>query len=173
MTTKKLIWVLFRILVIVGWIVGSAIQVGAETMNYKCYSHVVKADYGLIGDVEDHTFGMETRRSICVFENGDVATGIAFVAGDYIKGAGSNTSYATTTFADGSTIITKRQMAVTAPGGGLASGALKGEIIKGTGRFEGIKGSITSRTKWLPVEKGEAGPKTITEYIITYTLPAK
>ena len=35
MATKKPIWVLFGILVISAWILGSAIQVGAETLMRK------------------------------------------------------------------------------------------------------------------------------------------
>ena len=54
-----------------------------------------------------------------------------------------------------------------------ASGGWTGEIIKGTGRFEGIKGTQTAKAKYLPVEKGEAGPKGIGEGTITYTLPSK
>lgn len=47
------------------------------------------------------------------------------------------------------------------------------EIIKGTGRFEGIKETQAGKAKYLPVEKGEAGPKGIAEGTITYTLPPK
>jgi hypothetical protein len=170
---KKLMFALFCILVISTWAFGSAIQAAAETMNFKTYSYVVKSETVSIGDVEDHILGLETRRGFSLFENGDVATGILFVMGDYIKGLGSNTSYGTITFLDGSTIMTKRQMTITASEGASDSGGLKGEIIKGTGRFEGIKGTITQKTKWLPLEKGEAGRKTISEVTITYTLPSK
>ena len=47
------------------------------------------------------------------------------------------------------------------------------EIIKGTGRFEGSKGTHTGKAKFLPVEKGEAGPKGIGEGTYTFTLPSK
>jgi hypothetical protein len=173
MAIKKSIWVLFGILVISAWVLGSTIQAGAETMNFKAYSYVVKAEEVLIGDVEDHIVSLVTRRGFYLLENGDVATGIAYIIGDYIKNVGSNTSYGTITFADGSTIMTRRQMTITRPGGASASGGLQGEIIKGTGRFEGIKGTITQKTKFLPLEKGEAGNKTISEVTITCTLPSK
>ena len=173
MSTRKSMWFFLGTFVITAWVLGPTIQAGAETMNCKAYSIVVKAEEALIGDVEDHTLSLQTRRGFWLFENGEVATGIVIVMGDYIKGVGSNTSYGTVTFADGSTIITRRQMTVTGSGGASASGALKGEIIKGTGRFEGIKGTITQKTKMLPREKGEPGPKTINEVTITYTLPPK
>jgi hypothetical protein len=50
---------------------------------------------------------------------------------------------------------------------------MSSEIIKGTGRFEGIKGTHTSKLKFFPVDKWEAGPKGIGEGTYTYTLPAK
>jgi hypothetical protein len=140
-------------------------------MNCKGYTFVVKAEQVSIGGVEDHFLRLETRRGFYLFENGEVATAILFISGDFIKGSGSNISYATITFADGSTIVTRRQMTVT--GGASASGGVKGEIIKGTGRFEGIKGTLTSKSKWFPLEKGEIGPKGIAEATITYTLPPK
>ena len=42
MATKKSILALFGILVVSVWILESAIQAGAETMNYKFYTYTVK-----------------------------------------------------------------------------------------------------------------------------------
>jgi hypothetical protein len=48
------------------------------------------------------------------------------------------------------------------------------EIIKGTGRFEGIKGTHAAKgAKFIPGEKWEAGPKLIHEGTYTFTLPPK
>jgi len=47
------------------------------------------------------------------------------------------------------------------------------QIIKGTGRFEGVKGSRTVKVKYLPMEKDELGQKGYGEGTITYTLPSK
>jgi hypothetical protein len=106
-------------------------------------------------------------------ENGEVATQIAVILGDFINQSGSTILYTTMTFADGSTIIMKRQGAQEGTVGGPSASRGTGEIIKGTGRFEGIKGTGTGTSKLFPVEKGEAGPKSIGEFILTYTLPPK
>ena len=53
------------------------------------------------------------------------------------------------------------------------SSAWTSEIIKGTGRFDGIKGTQSVKTKYLPLGKGEVAPKGYGEGTITYTLPPK
>jgi hypothetical protein len=92
--------------------------------------------------------------------------------GDNIR-IGSATQYRTMTFADGSTIIVKAQTTVEGTVAGVSAARTKREIIKGTGRFEGIKGTGTTTVKYLPLEKGELGPKGIGEGTLTYTLPSK
>jgi len=174
MTTKKSMWVLFGILVISAWVLGSAIQAGAETMNYKSYSYVLKAEDVPVGDVEGHTVGIVMRRAFYVFESGEVATTNSVSTRDLVNGVGSTVQYTTINFTDGSTIIIKSQ----GKGSGTAtapqtSGGLTSEILKGTGRFEGIKGTQAAKIRYLPAEKGEGAQKGIGEAIITYTLPPK
>ena len=168
MAARKSMWVLFGILVISAWVLGSANGVGAETLNYKFYSYVIKTEKFPIGDVEEHAVDLYVRGAFYVFENGEVATAYGVSTGDTIKGAGSFMQYLTLTFPDGSTIIRKDQATRTGEGISRTS-----EIIKGTGRFEGIKGTHTAKGKPLPVENWEAGPKVIGEGTYTYTLPSK
>lgn len=63
-------WVLFGILVISAWVLGSAIQAGAETMNFKLYTYVRKGEIVPIDDVEGHIVNLLVRRSFYAFENG-------------------------------------------------------------------------------------------------------
>jgi hypothetical protein len=172
MATKKSMFVLFGILSISVWILGSAIQVGAETLNYKAYTYVTKGERVPIDDVEGHTMGFQTRKAFCVFENGEVATQNMVLYNDLTKGSGPSLMYSTLTFADGSTIIMKVQVTVETVAGSSAAKMTR-EIIKGTGRFEGIKGTGTTNIKYLPVEKDEAGAKGYGEGTIIYTLPSK
>jgi hypothetical protein len=168
MATKKSKCVLFGILAISAWILGSTIQAGAETMNYKFYTWVNKGESTPVGDVEDHIVRMDMRGAFYVFENGDVATINHVATGDFIKGVGPFMQYVTIKFEDGSTIMIKSQGTMGGPSAGWTS-----EIIKGTGRFEGIKGTQSAKAKYLPLEKGEAGRKGYGEGTITYTLPSK
>jgi hypothetical protein len=174
MATKKSIAVLVGILVILAWVLGSAIQASAETMNYKFYTWVIKAESVPVDDVEGHAVRVETRGAFYVFENGEVATTNVVATGDLIKMAGPFMQYVTIKFADGSNIIIKSQGTVGTPAAGsYKAGGWTSEIIKGTGRFDGIKGTQSAKAKYLPPEKGEAGAKGYGEGTITYTLPSK
>jgi hypothetical protein len=174
MATKKLMRVLFGILVISAWVLGSAIQAGAETMNFKFYTYATQTEKFPVNDVEEHVVMYQLRGTFYVFQNGEVATASLVATGDLIKGAGPFMNYNTIKFADGSTIIIKSQGTIGGTASGApASGGWTSELIKGTGRFEGIKGTLNAKVKYLPLEKGEAGPKGYGEGTITYTLPSK
>jgi hypothetical protein len=168
MATRKSILFLFAILAIAVWVLGSAIQAGAETMNFKIYSYVIKGEYIPIGDVEGHTVILTVRRAFYAFENGEVALVSAVSTGDFVKSSGPFLNYITITFPDNSMMIVKGQGT---RGGG--AGGWKSEIIKGTDRFQGAKGTLKTKIKYLPIEKGEAGAKVYGEGTITYTLPPK
>ena len=121
-----------------------------------------------VGDAEGHTVTLGTRGALYVFDNGEVATMRNVYTTDFTKGAGPLMQYVTVKFPDGATIIWKSQGRVGPGAGGWTS-----EILKGTGRFEGIKGTQSGAAKYLPLEPGEAGPKGYGEGTITYTLPPK
>jgi hypothetical protein len=168
MATKKYVWIFFGILVVSVWVLGSAIQVGAETWNYKFYTWVIKSESAPVADTEGHIVYMAQRGAFWVFENGEIATIDHVSQGDFIKGAGPFMQYVTTKFLDGSTITIKSQGTI-----GGSAGGWQSEILKGTGRFQGIKGTQSGKAKYLPVEKGEAGAKGYGEGTITFTLPPK
>jgi hypothetical protein len=174
MAKRKSMLVFFGILVVTAWVLGSAIQAGAETMKFKVYTYVTKGEVALVGDVEGHALALYVRRAFCVFESGEVATCLTTITNDTTQGSGTALLYRLYTFTDGSTIVTKIQGTVGGTAVGvITSAAMTGEIIKGTGRFGGIKGTETSALKYLPVEKGEAGAKGVGETTLTYTLPIK
>jgi hypothetical protein len=173
MATKKSILVLSGVLVISSFILASVIQAGAESLKFKFYSYVTQDESLPVGDVEGHMLSLSTRRAFCILENGEIATEVAVMTRDLVKGSGASIQYRTMTFADGSTIMVKAQTTVEETAAGARTAKTTREIIKGTGRFEGIKGTGTSAAKYLPLEKGELGPKGIGEGTLTYTLPSK
>ncbi len=168
MAGKNSMWVLIGVFVISAWILGSVVQAGAEIMNFKFYTWGIKGEMIEIPDVEGHVVGLGVRGSFLVSEDGEVATSEAVIFRDFTKGAGTLLQYVTMKFQDGSTIILKSQGMVGGPDAKWES-----QIIKGTGRFQGIKGTGTSKAKYLPLEKGESASKGYGETTLTYTLPFK
>jgi hypothetical protein len=154
--------------VVSAWILGSAWPGEAEELHYKFYTWMIKSESLPVGDVEGHTVTLGTRGAFYVFDSGDVATMKQVSTADLIKGAGAFMQYVTITFPDGATITWKSQGTVGAGAGGWIS-----EILQGTGRFEGIKGTQSATAKYLPTEPGEAGSRGYGEGTITYTLPPK
>jgi hypothetical protein len=174
MTAKRLMLSLVVLLLVCFCIMEVATPIGAETLRWKNYSYVTKQETAPAGDVEGHLLGFTTRRSFCIFENGEIATASSVVTSDYIKGSGSALQYTTMTFSDGSTIVMKLIYTSTGTGPGSRTSAQSTrEIIKGTGQFQGITGTGTGVTKYLPLEPGEVGQKGVGEFSITYTLPSK
>jgi hypothetical protein len=156
------------------WLLGSVPQATAETLNFKIFNHVTKAEAVPIPDAEGHLVRLTLREGVQIFENGELAWQKVVLYNDLIKGAGIVEQYVTIIFQDGSTITTHTKGRVEATPAGLQTAAkFTGEIIHGTGRFQGIKGTVTSSSKILPPEKGEPAGKALGEGTLVYTLPSK
>ena len=173
MATKRQSGIL-GIFIIAAWLLGSVPQATAETLNYKLFNHVTKIEMVPIADAEGHFISLIVREGVNIFENGELAWLKAVLMRDFIKGAGTFDMYSTFTFQDGSTIITRTKGKTEATPADVSSAAKwTGEIIHGTGRFQGIKGTQTTSSKLLPPEKGELGGKSLGEGTLVYTLPSK
>ena len=173
MATKKSVWVLFSILVISAWVFGSAIQAGAETMKCRLAVTATKDERMPVGDEERHLLGMNRMEGLAFFENGEIAKVRSDSIFDSIPGKGTQAiTYTFFTFYDGSTVIARGQRVI-APGqtGSLPAQNI-GEIIKGTGRFEGIKGTTSATGKQFPRTKEEPS-RAANDVTFTYTLPSK
>jgi len=135
---------------------------------------MTKAQVVPIADVEGHVLIVSEREGAVVFETGEWAWLKGAYIHDAVKGVGPLDGYATYTFLDGSTLTTHTKGKTEATAQGVSPLVQwTGEIINGTGRFQGIKGTLTISTKLLPVEKGELGPKAFSEMTLVYTLPGK
>jgi len=158
------------------WLLGSVPQATAETLGYKTLNHVTKMEVVPVPDVEGHAVAVAAREGVTVFQNGEWAWHKVAAILDLIKGAGTVDQYITYIFLDGSTVTTHVKGTIIGPppaGVPPSAAKLTGDIIHGTGRFQGIKGTHTISAKQLPLEKGELGPKALTEGTLVYTLPGK
>jgi len=175
MDTKKSMWVLVGYFIIAAWLLGFVIETQAETMKCRVARQVTKEQTIPVSHEEGREFGLQINEGLAFFENGDVANfkSEAIFERTNVPGRGSQAiSYIYFTFEDGSSIIIRLEYRQTVDASGKISTKTVGEIVKGTRRYEGIKGTFSSTGKRLPPIKGEAD-KYIADATLTYTLPPK
>jgi hypothetical protein len=178
MATKKsiILWSLVNILIIAVWLLVVVTQAGGETMKARSSNNMVKIEAIPIGDVDAHHIGVGTRDGLAFFESGEVATLKSFNTWDLVRGKGGLVQgYSLFTFVDGSTIITTllQEYEVDLERKFTWNIKFTGQIVKGTGRFEGIKGTLSGTGKRFKTEKGELMGKVAQDWTFIYTLPPK
>jgi len=152
----------------------SAKQTAAETIKFKIISHISKLEILPIEDTDGHMIGIYKRTGLALFEDGKVATVESQSTFDGIKGKGTFQGYSMLTHEDGSTTVSKHTGSMWRIQDGkfrLEKG--RGEYIKGTGKFRGIKGtsSWTGR-RYTPYVKG-IGADNLIDVTAIYTLPSE
>ena len=146
----------------------------AETLKFRFFNHAVKAEIFPIPDVEGHFIVPNIREGAIILENGELGWLKAILINDLIRGTGPIDMYSTFTFQDGSTITIHSKGTLEAASQGAPSVVkFDGDIIHGTVRFQGIKGTMTALAESLPPEKGELVGKALGEVSLVYTLPSK
>jgi hypothetical protein len=168
MATKKSMWILLSVFIIAASLLGSGTQVTAETWNCKDMNKIVKIEGSPIPDAEGHWVNIQMREGATICDNGEIGWHKVLVTWDGIKTEGTFSQYITLTLQDGST-ITNYTQAKGIPGGYKWTA----EIIHGTGRFNGIKGTVMGEGKILPPEKGEILGKAVGTTTFNFTLPPK
>jgi hypothetical protein len=175
MATKKSMWVLIGFFIIAAWLLGIVIEAQAETMKCKFTRVVTKEVTWPVSDEEGHILLMQISEGLAFFENGDIANFKTQAISDRRTGTGKGSqaiSYVFFTFEDGSSIIATLEYRSIADASGKISTKTTGQIINGTGRYKGIKGTYSSTGKALPPVKGEPD-KYFADATLTYTLPPK
>ncbi len=178
MATRKMkitIWGFIGILVIAAWLLGSVTQSGAETMKYRLSTYIVHFEVLPIRDTEGHIVATFSRKGLAFFENGEVGTFTNWGTLDFIKGKGSFQYYNIITHEDGSATMAKGEGTAEPSPKGLSLYKGTAEFIKGTGRFEGIKGNATFSGKGMTPFSKEKGllADAYFDVTATYTLPPK
>ena len=143
----------------------------AEDVEYTVSAYLVRVEFIPIPDVEKHSIGLYERRGVAIFNNGETAAYHSRGTWDHIDENGTWQGYSTLTFKDGSTIIAKGSGNISKESGKSSTLTGKSEYIKGTGKYEGIKGNLSfsgnSITPYNDETKGDA----IMNAKGSYTLP--
>ena len=151
-----------------------ATQALAEDMKYRATCYLTKVEAIPVGDVEGHVILVYERRGVAIFEDGECAAYLTRGTADLTKHQGPVQGYGQLTYKDGSTNISKWEASMSiSPGEKLPSFKGRGEWIKGTGKFEGIKGSFSFNGKYITPYSKETKGDVYFELTGTYTLPSK
>lgn len=173
MVTKKIIGTFVCLLCLTVLVIGISSEATAETLKGKGVSAVSKIERLPVGDTENHNIGLTAREGMILFENGEVATTKAMAMWDMIGPAsGWAKGYVQFIFLDGSTIHSNFHQQILPPTGGEAiqyDSKITGDIVKGTGKYEGVKGTFTTSSKQIKAEKGEPAGKLISDVVINYS----
>lgn len=166
--------VLFGILVISAWVLGSAIYAEAETLKMEVSNVVTKIEVIPIENIQAAGIMPMVRDGLFRTENGELGS-MKFIGTGYgVQGkGGSFLGYLVFIYGDGSTIVGTIQPGNYWPdpeGKSLSQQKALGELINGSGRFKGIKGTLKMTGSLLKLTKGEIAPKAYNEFILTYTL---
>ncbi len=167
MTIKKFMWVLLSVFIAI-WVFGSVSQTMAETWKGRFLHSATKVEGLPIPDTEGHFAGILVREGVNIYDNGELSWAKSVILFDGTKGVGSFSQYTMVTYQDGSTTTSYTKGTTGGP-----TAQFSGEIIHGTGRFQGIKGTVTATAKNLPPGKGEIVGKAVGEFTMTFTLPPK
>jgi hypothetical protein len=173
MATKKSTVVLLGILVISALVLGSVIQASAETLKCKSIQTTTKLERMEVGDEKGHLLSLQRMEGLAYCENGEIAKMRSDVVNDFMPEKGvESLGYTFFTFEDGATIINRFRRTTAYGQSGIGSAKASSELIKGTGRFAGIKGTSSGTGKNFVQTKEEPG-RAFTDITITYTLPTK
>ena len=177
MTTIKRNWGIIGILLIAALLLLPTPEAEAKAVKvkYKLSSYLTKVEWIAVPDVEKHVVLLYERRGVAIYENGETAAYHTRGTTDAIKGEGTFHGYTDYLFKDGSTIISEYTGTMWyPPGEKLHSLKGEGKYIKGTGRFEGIKGELSFTGKYVaPYTKDETKGENVVDVTGTYTLPSK
>lgn len=149
-------------------------HVRAETVKFRIINYITKLEIIPIEDVEGHMVGLYQRKGQALFENGEVANETTCATFDGIKGKGTFQGYSILTYEGGSTIVFKHQGNMWKIQGGkfrLEKGS--GEYVSGTGKFEGIKGTLSWTGKRSTPYAKDVGADNTLDVTAIYTLPSE
>ena len=143
----------------------------AEEVEIQVISYITKIEYMAVPDVENHSIGVYERRGVAVLKNREQAAYHSKGTWDYRNSTGPFQGYTILTFKDGSTMMDRHAGMTTKASGKLPTFEGKGEYIKGTGKYEGIKGAITFQGGFITPYNKETKGDIIINTKGNYTLP--
>jgi hypothetical protein len=115
-----------------------------ETLKFRLIMHATAVQTQEVGDVDGHVLGVAHYSGLASLSDGSVGTANFTAAIDYVKGAGTYSTYYNVSLKDGSTLWIKGTGPARPEGATTNFPETPVSVLRGTGRFEGAKGDGTS-----------------------------
>lgn len=156
-------------------LVGAAPSPAAQKMTWKEVSHLTLVHKIPVADAEDHLLGVYEHRGVVLFPGGQQGAYVSqgrFDVYDREGGERKHDGYGKISFSDGSTIYFSCQGEETFKDGSkLPWVSGRGTFMKGTGRYKGIKGSLTYEGGYVTgLNDDDTGGEAVLNYQADYTL---
>jgi hypothetical protein len=118
-----------------------------EVLKFRLVMHATSVQTQEVGDVDGHLVGVGRYAGLASFPDGSVGPANFTFTIDYIKGAGTYSTYYNVTLKDGSTLWIKGTGPAKPEGTTTVFPETSVSVLRGTGRFEDAKGDGTSTGK--------------------------
>ena len=159
----------------VALLIWAAPAMAGEKMTWKEVSHLTQVHKIQVADAGDHLLGVYEHRGVVLFPNGQDGSYVAqgrFDVYDREGGERKHDGYGKISFSDGSTIYFTCQGEETfKEGSKLPWVSGQGAFMKGTGRYKGIKGTLTYEGGYVTgLNDDDTGGDAVLNYQADYTL---
>jgi hypothetical protein len=168
-------WAVNAILLATALVWLAAPAAAGQKLRWREISHLSQVHKIKGPDAGDHLLGVYQHQGVCLFPDGQAAayetTGVFDV---YDRSGGSRThrGYGEISFSDGSAIIFKTQgVEYFVSGDKLPKLKGTGSFISGTGRYQGIRGSLSFSGGYVTgLTEDDTGGEAVLNYQADYTL---
>jgi hypothetical protein len=123
---------------------GGGIARADEPLKFRLVTHATAVQTQEVGDVDGHVVVVARYSGLASFPDGSVGTTNFTATIDYIKGAGTYSTYYNVVLKDGSALWFKGTGPARPDGTTTIYPEAPVAVLHGTGRFEGAKGDGTS-----------------------------
>nr|WP_092069513.1 hypothetical protein [Dendrosporobacter quercicolus]NSL47500.1 DenH [Dendrosporobacter quercicolus DSM 1736]SDL92022.1 hypothetical protein SAMN04488502_1011180 [Dendrosporobacter quercicolus] len=143
-----------------------------QVKSFEVINYIVSAEWLPVEDEEGHVMGVQKREGAAKFMDGETAQYSFVGTFDIPNGReGTANGYTRLEFEDKSLIIISWQSALPWQNGKLPVNKGCGTLVKGTGRFAGIRGESVFSGRQLKAAAEDPRGTAIANVTITYALP--
>ncbi len=122
---------------------GTDIARADEVLSFHVVTHATSVQSQQVGDVDGHTLGLARQSGLALLPDGSVGTTFFTAINDYTKDAGTYIAYYSLTLNDGSVLWFKVAGSAQPNDTTIIFPEAPVSILRGTGRFEGVRGNGT------------------------------